>query len=439
MSDTAEVLITGLSTDGRGVARHNGSAWFVRGGVPGDRLEIRLLAQTSPQSGELITLLEPSPNRIPHPCPHSHACPGSPFGCITYEEQLKQKHELVRRTLAKFLPALEIASIIPSPRVWHYRNRVSLSTWLDGEHLACGFKMEARTSIGLAISTCKLAEESVDLLVGSLAERFRAEAWPKGLPVPRRLLVFRTRNGAGTAFKFAARCNSEQASILRQFLSGIDRLSAIWIAQGNRSGIVEHSSSSLLAGSSDGMHTLWHGHDVELSPFSFCQANPEAAGLVHEWLAEYTMREQPESVWDLYGGFGALGFAAAHASGNFSILEANPESGPVCAKLAEVSGRRSPKFICGDLLKTLPPCAREFSKADLIIVDPPRTGLHPQVLEIIERSKAANVVYLSCNPAKFGRDALRFSNAGFEVTHLQPYDFFPHTPDVELLAVLKRS
>ncbi|MBU1637672.1 TRAM domain-containing protein, partial [bacterium] len=127
-SDPSDVILTisGVSTDGRGIAKTDNRAVFLERCLPGDIVRGRLNWTTHPPSAQVIEYTTHSPDRVPHPCPHAADCPACPFGEWDYKQQLAAKTDLVRRTLSKQLGECEVREIIASPEPWHYRSRVSL-------------------------------------------------------------------------------------------------------------------------------------------------------------------------------------------------------------------------------------------------------------------------------------------------------------------------
>ncbi|MDD5088308.1 MAG: RsmD family RNA methyltransferase [bacterium] len=437
-SDLHEALIEALSTDGRGIARVGGHAVFVTGGLPGDRIELRILPSTTPVSAEIFAWIERSPQRIEHTCPHAERCVGSPWGSLIYSEQLHHKRELIERTLHKMLGDIVVEPVVPSPALWHYRNRVSLHVWPNGRSIEIGFRTSARQRDGVAVNTCSLAEQSVAAAIHSVNQKF-AEGTPDDLPaLPSRVQVHRTARGAGALFIFNGECEPAFIESLCSIFS-LDILpGGLWFASGTQAGILRHNSPILFSPGALPMRTQSLGCDIHVHPAAFCQANPAVAMLVERDLGEWAGAHKFRGVWDLYGGFGALGLAAASHSLPLEVFEISPQSEPTLRDLAEHIGNRNVRFHRGDLQRTLPRHCHRLVADDLIILDPPRSGAHPDVLRLIGESSARAVVYLSCNPARLARDLAILRTFRFQPRRIRPYDFFPQTPAVEVLAILFR-
>jgi 23S rRNA (uracil1939-C5)-methyltransferase len=433
-----EAVIEGLSTDGRGVVRLDGVVHFAAGALPGDRVELELLSHTHPPSARLTRLLEASPHRVAHPCPEAAVCTGSVWGVLDYEEQLKHKRELVLRTLRKAVGEIEVLPAIPSPRQWHYRNRLSLSVWGVDGRAAIGFQTEPRASAGTSVHTCLLGHESLLPCLHGLSEVAEGLRADDSLRLPRRIQIHVTRRGAGVLLIFAGELEESDVSDWRTRLKNVSIPGGLWLASGTRAGIVDMRGPLVRMTGARLMLTRRLGYDVELQPACFCQANGGAADAVLERLRMLEQSHPFAHVWDLYGGYGGLGLAAA-ATRPVTVFEMAAACKDVFQALAARAGNTQAEFVGGDLLHTFKPSASLITGDDLVILDPPRSGAHAEVLNLIAHSQAKHIAYLSCNPARLGRDLALLFGSGFKATEIQPYDFFPQTPRIEVLCLMQRK
>jgi 23S rRNA (uracil1939-C5)-methyltransferase len=438
MNPAVEATVEHLSTDGRGIVRVDGQVYFVSGVLPGDRVLLDLNATTKPQSAVAIQLLAPSPHRVPHLCPHFGPCCGSVWGCLEYGEQLRVKQELVERTLRKSIGPVEVMPTVPSPQPWHYRNRITLSVWLDNDRLHLGFQTEARQPNGIPVSVCHLADAAISDCLHNLSSFFSNTELPD-IPVPRRVQIHLTTGGAGLLLVFATEINQSVADQWIKLLSAIEISGGIYLASGTRAGILDYRKPLFHSADALPLTTTWLGHAVELDPSAFCQTNPLAADLVGQRLQAFASESHFQSIWDLYGGFGALSLAASSGEERVAVFEISPHAESAMNHLAASMNHPTPDFIRGDLLKTFPLHANELTADDLLILDPPRSGAHPEILKLIASSRIKHVVYLSCNPARLARDLQILQPAQFAPLSIQPYDFFPQTPSIETLAILHRA
>jgi 23S rRNA (uracil1939-C5)-methyltransferase len=428
-----EARIEDLSTDGRGVVRIENIVYFVSRALPGDLVSLDLNSQTNPASARVVALLEPSPFRVAHPCPYADICQGSLWGGFDYGKQLESKHSLAVRTLRKAIGDVSVLPTVASPRIWNYRNRIRLNVWREDGQLRVGYRTEARQLTGVPIHTCFLPAETIANCLRALLSRIGNETAASD---PQRIQIHETAAGAGMLL-FSG--HHSQSSI-REWTDQLASIApgGLWFANATKAGVIVNSRSISHSVNALPMRTMWLGHTVEVHPAAFCQANSAAANLVGERLARFRKENDYANVWDLYGGFGALGLAAAHTQSAVTVFELSRLSEPTMQSLARDTNVSRTDFIAGDLLKTLPSYVSRIAAQDLIILDPPRSGAHPDILKLISRSKSRLLIYLSCNPARLARDLRILAEGGFQPVEVQPYDFFPQTPATEVLAILSR-
>jgi 23S rRNA (uracil1939-C5)-methyltransferase len=429
--------ITGVSTDGRGIAHVNDRAVFIERALPGDHVRIKADWNAKPPSAVVIEQLTASPDRVVHPCPHALECPACPFGGWDYSKQLTAKTDLVQRTLSKVLRDIEVREIIPSPAEWGYRNRVSLRLWEEGDRVSVGYRQEARAEACTPITACKLAMPDIDLCIGELQKTLSGYRGGTSETLPARIQVHQTSAGAGLMIVFPIRIHSSQRKLWRNWLVETNIPGGVWFATGNRAGVIGAQSWVEPDQAAEPMLTSWMGTPLKVHPGSFCQANAAAAELVCKRIEVWSNRIKPKVVWDLYGGYGALGFAAGMSS-EVNIFESSKWSEPISGALAKIAHSKKPVFVQGDVLKEFSRHAGEVSDHDLVILDPPSSGAHREVLDLLIESSARRVCYLSCNPARLARDLSILFDGGFHTTEIQPYDFFPQTASIEVLALLER-
>ncbi|MBU0508899.1 hypothetical protein KKH27_08700 [bacterium] len=436
--DTCDATIEALSTDGRGIARIDGRAFFVSGGLPGDQVRLRLNAKARPPAATILKLLVPSPHRVSHSCPHAAKCVGSPWGSLIYEEQLRHKRELVQRTLQKTLGLVEVEPVEASPRQWHYRNRVSLRVWHGQRRVEIGFAAEARRGEGIPIGTCHLATESVAAGVGAVDSALR-HMGKEHLPLlPRRIQIHHTAQGAGALLICSGACDPRIAEKWTEILGPHVLPGGLWMAGGTRAGVITPEKPIHAQANALPMRTLALGHEVDVHPAAFCQANSGAAAFIEEELRRLAQDRNLCRVWDLYGGFGSQGLAAAGSALPVEVFEISRFSESTLKELAAVENNPEVRFHGGDLLETLPSYVPSIQADDMIILDPPRSGAHADALHMVGESAAKTLIYLSCNPARLARDLAVLKPHHFHPQIIRPYDFFPQTPSIEVLTLLKR-
>jgi 23S rRNA (uracil1939-C5)-methyltransferase len=250
--------------------------------------------------------------------------------------------------------------------------------------------------------------------------------------------VHATAAGAGVLLIYSGRADAQQHAEWSARLDSEIAPGGVWSAAGTRAGILDLQQPVLRSPRALPLRTRWGDHDLDLHPAAFCQVNTAAAGLVVAQAAKWSAARNFGHVWDLYGGYGALGMAAANGQ-PLAVFDVSPCARDGLKQLSALAGNPHAKFVSGDLLRTLPRYIERIADNDLVILDPPRSGAHAELLRRIGASRARQVWYLSCNPARLARDLLRLRASGFTIDELQPFDLFPQTPLTEVFVRLRRT
>ncbi len=455
-----EAAIHDLSSEGAGVGRlPDGRTLFVHRTAPGDRARARVTHLRSRWGrGRLERLLEEGPGRRAAPCRHYATCGGCVLEHLDYSAQLEAKANRVRETLARIggrrgLPALEVH---PSPREFRYRNRASFTLRrLGGDRVVAGFHaLEAPGRIVDLGGECLLLEEGVARAWDGIRS-----GWGPGagrLPAgPRlRLTVRATADGdalllvEGGRESEAGPPGAEGAGAL---LAEVPTLRAVWwvpdnpgggsgaepgvgsgigsgAASGGASGIGSQEAR-LLAGD-DGVEEVWFGERVPIRPGAFLQVNRWAATFLHELVLREVGGGRGRRVLDAYCGFGVYGRCLARHGAEAVGIELSPEA------VAMADARPVPGFriLAGRVEERL----HEALPVDRAILNPPRQGVAPGVMEALAEGVGERIVYVSCDPATLARD-LAAMGTGFRVERIQLFDLFPQTAHVEAVVTLVRT
>jgi len=413
MTSAAQVTVTvrGIAAGGAGVADlPDGRVVFVPRTAPGDRVSVRV-EKSKPRwaSGSLCAVIEPGPDRQPALCALYDACGGCQLQHLPYDVQLAWKARIVRDALARIggITGLDDVEVVPSPRQIEYRNRITFTLRrLAGGRVVAGFH-----ALGRPAHVVDVTSELV-LPRPELAGVWRAvrKAWGPGaalLPEGGRLrLTLREEDsGAVSLLVQGGRAGWDAAPLAR----AVPTLAAI------RHGTSEDEGSArLVAGSEEDGTT------------AFSQVNPEAAELLVEHVLD--LAGVPESAVDAYCGAGRYARALAERGAAVTGIELDPEA---CAEarrdaapgLVVIEGRVE------DMLDDALP-------ADLLIVNPPRSGLEPEVTRIVAARAPRRVIYVSCDPATLARDAGALSHV-YTASAIRCFDLFPHTAHVETVLVLQ--
>ncbi|HMQ30328.1 MAG TPA: TRAM domain-containing protein [Chloroflexaceae bacterium] len=411
-----ELTLDGIAQGGDGVGRHEGVVVFARGGLPGERVRLRLTERKASYArGEVLEVLDPSPDRVaPAVASGDHA----PWRHIAYPAQLRLKETILREQLAKLagISDAPIAPIIAAPQPWAYRNAARLHA--------------AGAAVGYyAAGTRDLVPLSADpLLLPALNEALAAlgPLLPPGL-----LSGVSLRGSSAFGYGLAVLHPAEGAP-----LGELDHLGAVWRAHApSLAGALVEGRELFVASGVGELHDSLGGVTFSLGPTSFFQVNvPQAAHLL-ELTMEALAPAPGARLLDLYSGVGAFALPLAAAGASVTAVEEHAAAVADGRRSAELNDIFGVRFLRAPVERALPGLDGPF---DGVVLDPPRRGCHPAVIEELARLAPPRVVYISCHPGILGRDLPPLLGAGYRLARLQPVDLFPQTPHIETVVVLER-
>jgi len=438
-----DLVVDALAYGGNGVARHEGYVVFVAGAVPGDRVRA-VLTKRKRAYGEARTIevLEPSPERI-EPLAPGH--PGTPWQVLPYERQLEVKAEQVDDALRRIghLEGYELEPIVGAEEQWRYRNKLeySFGTAEDGT-LVCGFHKPGSWEEIVHVEDDLLASERVNAARRAVLDWCRIEglgAYDRRAQTGLlRNLVVRegrrtgevqvrvvTSEGAFDGERLAAALDGVADSLFRTQIEGVAEVTA-----GGR--------TDLIMG---GTHLRERLGDLELgiSPEAFFQTNTEMAEKLYAIATEYAALKGWERVYDLYCGMGTIGLTLAPRSGEVWGLEVVEEAVSDALATARRNEIDNARFYAGDVRLALRELVEEAGRPDVVVVDPPRSGLSQKVVRRILEAAPKRIVYVSCNPTTLAPNAAQLVEAGYALRRVRPVDMFPQTHHIECVAVLDRA
>ncbi len=442
-NQTYEVIIEGCTAEGQGVARIDGRAVFVAGALPGERCMIKLLKVSKTAVwAKLEELLKPSHHRIEPDCAVCAKCGGCDFRHVTYEEELRIKKQRVDDAMRRIGGlALTACEILPSPEVERYRNKAILNVGQRDGKAVTGFYRPRSHDI-VPIESCLLQSETADAAAAVLRR------WMDEYSVPaydeesvrgliRRLFVRDAGHGSCICVVAAGDKLPHGDKLIDALRTACPDVVSI-VLNVNRS-----KGNGIL---SDKFITLWGEDSIDaelcslrfkLSPRSFFQINTRQAERLYARAIEYAELSGSELVLDLYCGTGTIGLCAAAGCGHVTGAEIVDAAIEDAKENARRNGVTNADFICADASDA----ARHFAEAgltpDVIIVDPPRKGLAPDVIDSIALMSPRRVVYVSCDPATLARDLKLFAEKGYIADKLTAADMFPRTRHIECVCSLR--
>src|SRR3954468_9356081 len=434
-----ELTIDGLAFGGKGVARTDGYVVFVQGAIPGDRVRA-VLNKRKKAYGEAraIEILEPSPDRIEPLADH----PGAPWQVLPYERQIAVKSEQVDDALRRIgkLDGYELEEIVPAVEQWRYRNKLeySFGTGADGE-LVCGFHAPGSWETILHLEDCLLQSERGNELRRAVLAWCRSQgldAYDRRSQTGflRNLVI---REGRRTG-QFQVRLVTSEGELDTDALrAAIEVHSLLWTQV---PGVAEVSAgpTEIVDGSPTFDEEL-SGLSVRISPEAFFQTNTEMAEQLYGVAASYAQLQGWERVYDLFCGIGTIGLSLAPRAGELFGLEIVEEAVADAIENARLNQTSNAHFFAGDVRLALRELVEKAGRPDVLVVDPPRSGLSQKVVRRIIEAAPRRIVYVSCNPTTLAPNAAQLVEAGYALRRVRPVDMFPQTPHIECVALLERA
>ena len=440
------LTIDDLAYGGEGVGRADGYVVFVPGGLPGDRLQVRLVqARSRFGRGAIEAVIEPSPQRVEAPCPYFGRCGGCRLQHVAYPAQLAYKTKQVADALERLggLRDVPLRPIIGAEEIFGYRNKMEFTVAEPGP--AVGLHAAERYDAVLDIDRCLLQSDRMNAL---LAEA-RAFFVDRGLTVYEqdtgegllRFLMLREGRHTGelmTNVVTSAPAVSELAPLVARLQAREAGTTSVILNVNPKKASVAVGVEEHLLGGRDHIRERVGGLTFRVSANSFFQTNTRQAERLFDLVVESTGLTGTETVIDLYSGTGAISLLLARRARWVYGVELAQAAVDDAGANAAANGITNCTFLAGEVRFVLPSLIAKGVTAEVVVADPPRAGFHPKALHALITLGACRIVYVSCNPTTLARDLGELSRGGYRVEWVQPVDMFPHTPHIEAVARLER-
>ena len=459
-----DILITDVAAEGKAIAKVDNLVIFVPYVVPGDVVDLQIKRKKhSYAEAEAIALKKPSELRAKPFCKHFGVCGGCKWQCLPYEEQLRFKQKQVADNLTRIgkIELPEMMPILGSKHVAHYRNKLefgfSNKKWLTSEQVASGVQFDCMDAVGfhipgafdkiLDIEECHLMDD----INNRLRNGIRAYALAHGLTFfdlrqqtgLLRNMMLRT-SATGEIMLLMQFCmrgadDEAQAKALLEHLHATfpEVTSLLYVNNTKCNDTIGDLDVQTFAGTPFIYETM-EGLRFKVGPKSFYQTNTEQAYELYKVARNFAALTGDELVYDLYTGTGTIANFVARQARQVVGIEYVPEAIEDAKVNAALNGLDNTLFYAGDMKDILTTGFIErHGKPDVIITDPPRAGMHADVVNAILFAAPRRIVYVSCNPATQARD-LALLDADYRVTKVQPVDMFPQTHHVENVVCLER-
>lgn len=436
------VTVENWASDGNGVARIDGLAVFVKGGIVGEECVVEIEHVGHRAAWAHITeLLTPAPGRIVPDCPHFAACGGCQLRHMDYETELAFKRQKVSDALKRIGGLeLDVPPVLGAVDTAHYRNKAQFPV---GPGPRVGFYRE-RSHAVVDVDHCALQSPAANALANAL------RTWMKEHSVP----AYDEASRKGLVRHLFVRSNAAGACLAAVVVNGKslpfedELVEAFHAAAPTLVGVVlneNHRDTNVILG--DGWRTLWgeptlpdtlRGVAFRLSVPAFYQVNHAQTEVLYALAEEFAALTGTERLLDLYCGTGTIGLTMANKCKSLLGAEIVPQAVEDAKENAARNGVTNARFVCADAAEVAAELARTGEAIDVAVVDPPRKGLSPEVVESLLNIAPKRIVYVSCDPATLARD-LKLLSAAYTLEKVQSVDLFPRTFHVETVVKLERK
>lgn len=464
---TDELDVESIAFEGGGVAKKDSMVYFIKDAVPGDKIKARLTKKKKTYAhGEIEELIKASGDRTEPKCIHFGLCGGCKWQQLSYEKQLFWKKQHVIDSFSRIgkINDCHYHDTMPSPKDYFYRNKMEFSfsgfRWLTEQEInsgddildkdfALGLHVPGVFNKVLDIKECYLHQN----VTPKILDHIRNKAKQMGVSPYDvkthegflRNLVFRSsehKNELMVILITTSVKEKEDEYFLNWYKEDLPaafgEITHLLHATNDSFSPVAQGETGIIKGDD---HLTEKIMDVEfrISPFSFFQTNSFQLDRFVKKILEFARIEKNETVWDLYCGTGSISLPAsryAHEVIGMEIVESSIED---AIKNQELNGIKNTRYICTDLhSKTAPKLLEDLPEPNVMIIDPPRAGMHKNLIPAVLEAEPERIIYVSCNPATQARDCEMLSDK-YLVEEVQPVDMFPQTYHVESIAKLIRK
>lgn len=459
-----KITITDVAAEGKALAKVNDLVIFVPYVVPGDVVDLQIKRKKNHYAEAVaVKFHEYSPERAEPFCQHYGVCGGCKWQCLSYENQIKYKQKQVFDNLTRIgkveLP--EFMPILGSEKTRFYRNKLEFTfsnkRWLTEEEVKQDVKYDQMNAVGfhipgafdkvLAIDKCWLQDD----ISNQIRNAIRDYAYAHELEffnlrtqegMLRNMMVRTSSTGELMVLLQCKIVNDTQLAQMKDLLQYVGDTfpqitSLLYVINNKCNDTIGDLDVEVFKGN-DHIYEEMEGLRFKVGPKSFYQTNSEQAYNLYKVARDFAGLTGNELVYDLYTGTGTIANFVARRARKVVGIEYVPEAIEDAKVNSQINGIENTLFYAGDMKDILTQdFINEHGRPDVIITDPPRAGMHNDVIDVLLFAEPRRIVYVSCNPATQARD-LQLLDAKYKVTAVQPVDMFPHTHHVENVVLLEK-
>ena len=449
-----EVTITDVAAEGKAIAKVDDMVIFTQYAVPGDVVDLQIFKKKKNyMEGRVIKFHSYSEKRCEAMCEHYGTCGGCKWQILPYDEQIRYKQKQVVDNLTRLghIELPEITPILGSEKTYFYRNKLEYTfsnrKWLTMEDMQKEHKPEELNGVGfhipgmfdkvLDINKCWLQDD----ISNQIRNEIRRYAQEKGLTFfdlrnqegfLRTLMIRTTSTGElMVVVVFFHEDEAERVALLQHLADMFPQITALLYVINSKCNDTITDQEIVCFKGEEAIYEEMEGLRFKIGPKSFYQTNSEQAYELYKVARNFAELTGEELVYDLYTGTGTIANFVSRKARQVIGIEYVPEAIEDAKVNSAINGIDNTLFFAGDMKDILTDkFIKEYGRPDVIITDPPRAGMHEDVVNVILNAEPKRIVYVSCNPATQARD-LQMLDVKYKVTAVQPVDMFPHTHHVE--------
>ena len=456
------ITITDVAAEGKAIAKVEGAVVFVQFAVPGDIVDIKVTKKKKNyMEGYILRMVKPSEKRLEPFCNHFGICGGCKWQPLPYEMQLQAKQQQVWDQLVRIghLDVPQISPIVGSDKTTFYRNKLeytfSQRRWIlddedaltlsDKEKLGLGFHVGRFFDKVLDIKKCWLQAEpsnQIRLFIKQYALEHGLEFFNirDHVGFLRNMIIRTTQKGnVMLILCFYHEDQEARQALLDAIAAEFPQITSLYYVINGKANDSIGDQDCILYKGEEAIYEYMEGLKFKIGPKSFYQTNTEQAYKLYSVARDYAALTGNEVVYDLYTGTGTIAQFVSSKASKVIGIEYVKEAIDDAKINAQANNITNCDFYAGDMKDILTDeFVQQHGHPDVIILDPPRAGIHPDVAKVILNAAPDRMVYVSCNPASQARD-LEILCQDYQITAVRPVDMFPHTHHVENVVALKRK
>lgn len=442
------VDIERVALEGHGVARHDGVVVFVAKGLPGERVRAQVRrVKSNFVHARTLEVLRAAPERTAGRCRHVAVCGGCTWQELDYEAQRRAKTQLVAEALERLggFRGFPVPLALASPQQFFYRNKMEFGFFAGADgRIVLGLHMPGTYDRIFDLEACYLMSETSNRIVARVRELTAASGLPayharRHTGFWRHLVVREGKTTGQILVNLVTRDGvlPNQHRIVQELTTEFPTVTSIVRTINTRRALIASGDEEEVLYGPGVIEDVIGGLRFEISAASFFQPNPQQAERLFALVAAWAELRGDEEVLDLYAGTGAIALSLARAARRVTGIEQVERAVADAERNARRNRIDNCSFVNADVRTYLQRAGAEAGAVQVVIADPPRAGLHPDVVQALRRCGAPLLLYVSCNPSTLARDLRLLCQHGrYTLQRVQPIDMFPHTVHVETVARL---